>query len=434
MLTSKYLRDNIEAIKESMARRKSDYPVDEMLKLDEKLRKANMEVQQLRAERNRLSLEIADKKKKENVVDKDITAKVSDIKERLDTLEKELPEDEKRLNTLLWNMPNILDKSVPYGVDDSQNVEIKVQGKAVAKNLPGHEEILTKLGTLDLEAAAKVSGARFYYLKGDLALLEQALIRFAIDELIAKGYTLISPPLMMRKEYYRGATALGDFEELLYMVTDPKEAQNKKDFEKTDEDLYMIGTSEHIIAAMYSDHVFSAKELPLRFIGISPCFRREAGSHGKDTKGIFRVHQFYKVEQFIFAEQENSYTLFDELIANSEELFKKLGIPYHIVNICTGDIGTTAAKKYDLEAFMPVQNKYREMVSCSNCTDWQSIRLDIKYDKAGERKYVHTLNSTALAIERAIVAIVENYADEDGTVRIPDALVKYMGKERIRKQ
>ena len=300
--------------------------------------------------------------------------------------------------------------------------------------LPGHEELLTNLGMLDLEAAAKVSGARFYYLKGDIALLEQALIRFAIDELVAKGYTLISPPLMMRKEYYKGATALGDFEELLYKVTDPKEAENKKEYEKTDEDLYMIGTSEHTLAAMYADHILSAKELPMRFIGVSPCFRREAGSHGKDTKGIFRVHQFYKVEQFIFAEQENSYKLFDELIANSEEIFKKLGIPYRIVNICTGDIGTVAAKKYDLEAFMPIQSKYREMVSCSNCTDWQSIRLDIRYDKSGERRYAHTLNSTAIAVERAIVAIVENYADSDGTIKIPDALVKYMGKDRIAKQ
>ncbi len=434
MLTSKYLRDNINAIRESMARRKSNYPIDEMLKLDEKLRKSNAEIQQLRADRNKFSLEVAEKKKKGNPVDTEITAKVSEIKKKLDQLEKELPEDEKRLTELLWNMPNILDKSVPYGMDDSQNIEIRKYGKAVAKTLPGHEELLTNLGMLDLEAAAKVSGARFYYLKGDIALLEQALIRFAIDELVAKGYTLISPPLMMRKEYYKGATALGDFEELLYKVTDPKEAENKKEYEKTDEDLYMIGTSEHTLAAMYADHILSAKELPMRFIGVSPCFRREAGSHGKDTKGIFRVHQFYKVEQFIFAEQENSYKLFDELIANSEEIFKKLGIPYRIVNICTGDIGTVAAKKYDLEAFMPIQSKHREMVSCSNCTDWQSIRLDIRYDKSGERRYAHTLNSTAIAVERAIVAIVENYADSDGTIKIPDALVKYMGKDRIAKQ
>jgi seryl-tRNA synthetase len=434
MLTSRYLRENIDAIRESMARRKSDYPVEEMLKLDEKLRKANVEIQQLRAERNRLSLEIAEKKKKENSIDKEKTEKVSEIKSKLDGLEKELPDDEQKLKNLLWNMPNILDKSVPYGADDSQNKEISKHGNALPKNIPGHEELLTKMGLLDLEAAAKVSGARFYYLKGDIALLEQSLIRFAIDELVAKGYTLISPPLMMRKEYFRGAAPLGDFEETLYKVTDPKEAESKNDYEKTDEDLYMIGTSEHTMAAMYAGHTFAAKELPLKLIGISPCFRREAGSHGKDTKGIFRVHQFYKVEQFIFAEQENSYRFFDELIGNSEELFKKLGIPYHIINICTGDIGTVAAKKYDLEAFMPVQGKYREMVSCSNCTDWQSMRLDIRYDKSGERKYVHTLNSTAIAVERAIVAIVENYAEGNGTIKVPDALVKYMGKDRITKQ
>ena len=430
MLTSKYLRENLSAIKESMERRKSDYPIEHMLKLDEELRKKNAEAQELRAQRNRLSIEISEKKKKDNAVDKRLSEKVSEIKKSLEQMEKELPEKEQELKELLWNMPNILDKSVPYGTDDLQNVEIRKKGEAEKKDMPRHEEILTSLSGLDLEAAAKVSGARFYYLKGDIALLEQSLIRFAIDTITAKGYTLISPPLMVKKEYYRGAAPLSDFEELLYRVTDPKEGE-KEGLEKTEDDLFMIGTSEHAIAAMYSDHVFSAKELPLKLVGISPCFRREAGSHGKDTKGIFRVHQFYKVEQFIFSDQESSGQIFDELMANSEEIFAKLGIPYRIVNICTGDIGTVASKKYDLEAFMPAQGRYREMVSCSNCTDWQSLRLDIKYDKSGERKYAYTLNSTAIAVERAIVAITENYADSDGSIRVPDALVKYMGKDRI---
>ncbi len=433
MLTGKYLRDNIAAIKESMSRRKSDYPVDEMLGLHEDINKINAEAQQLRAQRNKLSMQASESKKKDGAVDKALTNEVSEIKKKLEGMEKALPEKEKRMEALLMNMPNILDKSVPYGTDDSQNVELSKWGEAEKRGIPGHEEILAKLNALDIESAAKVSGARFYYLKGDIALLEQSLIRFAIDTIAAKGYTLISPPLMMKKEYYKGAAPLSDFEELLYKVTDPNEAQ-KEDLEKTDDDLFMIGTSEHTLAAMHAGRIFSAKELPLKLIGVSPCFRREAGSHGKDTKGIFRVHQFYKVEQFVFSDQESSDKIFDELIANSEDIFKKLGIPYRIVNICTGDIGTVASKKYDLEAFMPAQDKYREMVSCSNCTDWQSLRLDIKYDKSGERKHVHTLNSTAIAVERAIVAITENYVQDDGTIKVPDALVKYMGKDRIAKQ
>ncbi len=287
---------------------------------------------------------------------------------------------------------------------------------------------------IDLSQAAKVAGARFFYLKGDIALLEQSLIRFAVDRLVKKGYILIAPPLMLKKEYLRGAVPLGDFEEMLYMVSESKEAMEKKGIEHMGDDLFMIGTAEHSIASLHAGQVFSAKELPKRYVGWSPCFRREAGAHGKDTKGIFRVHQFYKVEQFIFARQEDSWKLHEELLGNEEELYKELGLPYRIVNICTGDIGTVAAKKYDLETYMPGQGRYSEMCSCSNCTDWQSMRLEIKYDEGNERKYVHTLNATAIATNRTIVAIVENYYNDDGTITVPEALVPYMGKQRIGKK
>jgi seryl-tRNA synthetase len=185
------------------------------------------------------------------------------------------------------------------------------------------------------------------------------------------------------------------------------------------------------MAALVAENVYSARELPIKYVGISPCFRREAGAHGKDTKGIFRVHQFYKVEQFVVSKQEDSWTLFEDMMKNSEEIFQKLGLHYRIVNICTGDIGIVAAKKYDLEVYMPSSGEYRELVSCSNCTDWQSLRLDIKYDEGGKRSYAHTLNSTVSAIERLIVAIVENYSNDDGSITVPDALVKYMGKSKI---
>ncbi len=430
MLTVRYVRDRLEEVRESMERRKSDYPLDEMLRLDDESKKISTEAQQLRASRNKGSMEVSELKKAEKDASSQI-AQLATIKERIDEIEQQLPRYQERIDALLWNMPNTLHSSVPYGRDDTANVQMKLHGTPRKhRPLMGHEEALTKLDMIDIEQAAKVAGARFFYLKGDIALLEQALIRFAITELTKKGFTLIAPPMMMRREYYKGVTALADFQEMLYKAGESEEAKSSKDNEHVSDDLFMIGTSEHPMAALCADRVFSTKELPLRYIGFSPCFRREAGAHGKDTKGLFRVHQFYKVEQFVFSTQD-SWKIFEELIANAEYLFSKLEIPYRLVNICTGDIGTVAAKKYDLEAWMPVQDTYREMVSCSNCTDWQSLRLNIRYDEAGERKYVHTLNSTAIATNRAIVAIVENYLNDDGTITVPDALVPYMGKSRI---
>ena len=432
MITAKYVRDNLDAIKASLAKRQIDYPIDKILELDKEWRALKTETQKLEAKRNKDSLEISELKKSGKVKEAEEKIKeLATIKKAIEENAKLLEEYEKELNKLLWNMPNILHESVPYGKDSNDNVEVKRFGEPKDRNLPGHEEILKKLDMLDLENAAKVAGARFYYLKSDIALLELSLIRFAIDTLVKKGYTLIAPPLMMKREYYKGVTSLADFEDALYRVGESREAMQNKNIEHIEDELFMISTSEHPIAAMHANHVFSANELPKKYVGWSPCFRREAGAHGKDTKGIFRVHQFYKVEQFIFSRQEDSWKYFEELSSNEEELFKALGIPYRIVNICTGDIGIVAAKKYDLEAYLPVQKRYGEMCSCSNCTDWQSLRLDIKYDEKGERKYAHTLNATAIATERAIVAIIENYTNEDGTITVPDVLVPYMGKRKI---
>ncbi len=430
MIIARYVREHLKEIKESMKRRHSDYPIDELLELDEKARGLGNELQNLRAERNKGSLAVAELKKAGKNADKEIR-KLAEVKGEIEKMEAELPKYQERLDFLLMNMPNTLHESVPYGKDSSENVEVRKWGKIKKKSAVNHADLLKKLGLLDLEKAAEVSGARFYYLKGDLALLEQALIRFTIDIMLKKRFTLIAPPLMIRKKYYRGATALGDFEEVLYKVSEPNEAAGKT-LEKMDEELFLISTSEHAIAALASETVYSPKEFPLKYLGVSPNFRREAGAHGKDTKGIFRVHQFYKVEQFVVCKPEDSWRIFEELIANAEEVFKALNLPYRIVNICTGDIGIVAAKKYDLEVYMPSTGEYRELVSCSNCTDWQSLRLDIKYDDAGERKYAHTLNSTASgSIERLIVAIVENYSNDDGTITVPDALVSYMGKKSI---
>ncbi|MGC8479364.1 MAG: serine--tRNA ligase [Candidatus Micrarchaeia archaeon] len=434
MINAKYVRDNIDKIRSSMEKRKSDYPIDELLKLDELVRSIQTQIQNLQKQINIGSKEISEAKKSGIAVDQSKVQRLAEIGKTIVELEEQSLKDTERLDGLLINMPNILDSTVPYGKDDSENLEIKRVGQMKKKNIPPHSEILEKLGLLDLEQAAKVSGARFYYLKGDLALLEQALIRFTIDKLTERGYELIAPPLMLRKEYYKGSTSLADFQEALYEVGDTTEVKKAKNMESLEENLFLISTSEHAIAALNAEKVFSGNELPKKFLGVSPCFRREAGSHGKDTKGIFRVHNFYKVEQFVISKPEDSEKYFKEIMDNAEEIWKLLEIPYRVINICTGDIGTVAAKKYDIEAYMPGQDKFREMVSGSNCTDWQSLRLDIKYDEGGKRRYVHTLNCTGIATERAIVAIVENYITEKGSIKIPKVLVPYInGKTEIGK-
>ncbi|MEM3202043.1 MAG: serine--tRNA ligase [Candidatus Micrarchaeaceae archaeon] len=433
MITSKYVRDNIEAIRKSLQKRKSNYPLDELINLDEKSKKLKTQLQSLQAERNKVSLLVSEKKKKEESVEEEIN-RMREVKEQIDAIEAEISKYDERLNFLLWNLPNILDDSVPYGKDDSENLEVRKWGQPRNAHMnKDHDDILEALQLLDTKSAAKVSGARFYYLKGDLVLLDMSLLRYAIDSLVKKNYIPISPPYMLRKEFYHGVTALGDFEESLYKVADPKEVATNESLEKVGEDLFLIATSEHTIAAMHSETVFSSANLPLKYVGISPCFRREAGSHGKDTKGIFRTHQFNKVEQFIFATQKDPNKYLEEIVKNAEELWQGLGIPYHIVNICTGDIGTVASKKFDLEVYIPSQDRYREMGSYSNCTDWQSRRLNIKYDEGTERKYVYTFNGTAFASPRALIPIIENYINDDGTITIPEALVPYMGKRVIGK-
>ena len=432
MITTKYVRDNLDAIRESLAKRKSDYPLEELLSLDAEWRKLKTELQELQAKRNKTSLEISDAKKKGLGGTEDMIKELQKTKARIEELEGEIPSYEARIDELLWNMPNVLDKSVRYGKDENDNVEVRKWGETTKESVLSHADILEKLGLVDIERAAKAAGARFYYLKGDLVHLGIALEKFVLDELSKKGFTPILPPYMLRKEHYKGVTSLGDFEDALYRVTDSEEGAKKESYEKVEGNLFLIATSEHAIAAMHAGELFSARDLPLKYAGISPCFRREAGAHGKDTKGIFRVHQFEKVEQFIFCREEDSWKYFDELVKNEEEIFQKLKIPYHAVEMCTGEIGIVAAKKIDIEGWFPSQGRYRELTSASNCTDWQSRRLDIKYDEGGERKYVHTLNATGVAVERTLAAIVENYYDEkSNTITVPEVLVPYMGKSKI---
>ena len=421
MPTIKFIRENPDIVKKDLKKRndieKLEW-IDIILKKDEEYRNLLQKEQELRHKRNLVTDEINQLKKQ----GKDIREKIKEAKElpeKVNKLTEQVEKLKSEIDSYLMRIPNILHDSVPVGKDSSENVVVRKFGeiKKPSFELKAHGEIIEKLGLGDFENAAKVSGRGFYYLLGDLALLELALQRFAIDILLKKGFVLAQTPLMLRRKPYEGVTDLKDFETMMYKIQD--------------EDLYLIATSEHPIGARLMNHTFDEKDLPLKFVGVSPCFRKEIGSHGVDEKGLFRVHQFNKVEQFVFCKPEESWKIHEELLKNSEDLFKKLKLPYRIVNICTGDIGTVAAKKYDLEAYMPREKEYKEAVSCSNCTSYQAERLNIKYAKGQEKEFVHTLNSTAIATSRALRAILENYQQKDGTVKVPVVLVPYMSGKKV---
>lgn len=422
MLDIRFVRENPQAVKDDLARRgdleKTEW-VDELLRLDAEWRKMLTEINKLRELRNRITEEIARLRKSgENASAKmkEAEAIPATIMER----EKAIAERRQRIDYLLMRLPNLMHESVPRGKDENDNVEVRMWGEkpSLIFTPKDHIDIGIDLDLIDIERAAKVAGARFYYLKNDLVRLNWAIVSFALDQMKQKGFTLIQPPYLLRKEAMEGAVDLSDFRDVIYKVED--------------EDLHLLATSEHAMLAMHRDEILDGTSLPLRYCGISPCFRKEAGAHGRDTKGIFRVHQFEKVEQFIFSKPEQSWDEHELLMRNHEEIFQRLGLPYRVVNICTGELGTVAAKKYDLEVWLPGQNKYREAGSCSNCTSYQGVRSNIKFrDKPNEpTAYVHTLNSTLIATERALVAILENYQQQDGSVAVPDPLIPYMGGTR----
>jgi seryl-tRNA synthetase len=426
MLDIKLIRENTEYVRENLKKRGNPEfleILDDLIENDRLWRQKLNRLNELRRERNRITAEIAALKKKGG----DAAAIISKAKmmdEEIKSLESQVSEYEGKTRSALMRLPNLLHESVPVGKDELDSVTVRSWGEIpkFCFKVKDHIELGLSLEIVDIERAGKVAGARFFYLKNEGVLLDLALINFALEEMIKKGFTPIEPPFLMRRKPYEGATALSDFEDSLYKIEN--------------EDLYLIATSEHPMAAMFMDEVLRAEELPLKLVGISANFRKEAGAHGKDTRGIFRTHQFNKVEQFVFCKPEDSWKIHDELIKNAEDLVQKLGLPYRVVNVCTGDIGTFASKKYDIEVWMPAQGLYREIISCSNCTDYQARRLNIKYrDREGEppKGFVHTLNSTALATGRTIVAILENYQQEDGSVLIPEALRKYMyGMEKIK--
>jgi seryl-tRNA synthetase len=424
MLDIKLIRENSGYIRRNLERRQEPEKLDlleEVIKTDAAWRKLTTEVNNLRKRRNEISSEIG-RLLNEGEDASYLKREAETILTRIREVEEKRDENWEVVKNALMRLPNLLHESVPYGADDSENVEIRRWSDPPDFGFypRSHVEISLLLGIADFERAAKVSGSGFYYLRNELVLLDYAIIRLAVDHLLAKGYTLIEPPYLIRKKPYEGVTDLADFENVMYKVEN--------------EDLYLIATSEHAMASMFMDEVINADTLPIKLVGVSSCFRREVGAHGKYTRGLFRVHQFNKVEQFIFSLPEQSWELHEELQQNCEELYQALGLHYRVVNVCTGDIGIIAAKKYDTEIWM-ADSVFREIGSNSNCTDYQARRLNIRYRlKEGQAPagFVHTLNNTALATPRTMIAILEQYQQADGSVVVPKALSKYMnGLERI---
>ena len=418
----KVFRENPDSIFDDLKRRNASAEiVKEVIKLDKKWRVLIEEGNKLRAERNSISKEIGELKKQ----GKDANAvleKMSGIKDKLSQNEKETKEMLNLRDQTRMRVPNILETDVPVGENDEGNKEIGSHGsKRSITNPKPHQEIIENIGGADLKRAAKISGRRFYFLTGDLARLEMALINYAVDYLCQNQYTLTIPPFFMNREAYEGVVDLNDFEEVMYKIDE--------------QDFYLIATSEHPLTARFKDEILEIKEQPLKYAGISTNFRKEVGAHGLSDRGIWRVHQFAKVEQVIICKPEDSKKMHQEILNNAIELFKGLEIPFRIVDICTGDIGTVAARKYDLEAWMPASQQWKEIVSASNCKSYQSVRLNMRYRTPDGTEYPHTLNATAIATTRALAAILENNQQTDGSIIIPKALRKWMNnQEKIEPQ
>jgi len=416
MLDINLFRENPDLIKRSEKRRFKDPAiVDKVVDFDRRWREVLKKVQELKKKKNEISKEISTLKgmEKENKI-----AETSKLDEKIKNLDREAKFLKRQREKYRYKIGNILHEKVPTAPEEDGNELVKEWGKIRKFEFePKHHADLVERFT-EIEKASKVAGARTYYLKEDLVNLNLALISFALRKMQEKNYQLIWTPYFIKKEMMEGASELADFEEQLYKLEG--------------EDLYLIATSEQAIASLHSGDVFDSRELPLKYAGFSTCFRREAGAHGKDTKGIFRTHQFDKVEQFIFCTPDQSWKMFEELVKNFEEIYQALEIPYRIVNIASGEMNDNAAMKYDLEAWFPAQNTYRELVSCSNCTDFQARKLNIRFGKyGGSKKFVHTLNSTAIATERTITAILENFQREDGKIIVPKVLRDFVGKSVI---
>ena len=421
MLDISMFREHSDVIRADHDRRGLGYEnIDEVIRLDEEWRKIRYEVDQLRKARNAAARGIADAKKSGDSAAADkILSEVADIGVKIDELSDLSDDYLANRDALRMSIPNILHEEVPISEDDQKNTLHSLHGEKteLAFEPKNHNDLIEMNGWVDQSRGAKVTGSRFYFLQGDLARLEMALQQYGADFLMQRGYTLVQPPLMMNREAYEGVTDLADFETVMYGIEPDK--------------YYLIATSEHPLTAMRMDEIIEPSELPIKLVGVSACFRREVGAHGLSDRGIWRVHQFTKVEQIVISHPDESWDHHEELLANAMDMWDSLGLHYRVVNICTGDMGTVAARKYDLEAWLPGAGQYKEVVSCSNCTDYQANRLRMRFRTTEGNEAVHTLNSTAIATSRALVAIMEQNQTEDGSISIPEVLRPYMGGQEF---
>ncbi len=416
MIDINILRDDREALAESLRRRGAEFDLSELATLDEERRSTRSAAEVLRGEQKAAGKSIS---KLDGAAKQTAIESASKLSEEYKRLVAQADDLDERFNAIWVKLPNMTDPTAADGLHEDDAVELKRVGQphAFEFEYKDHVELGTALGMLDVERASKVSGSRFGFIMGDLAIMEFSLVRYAMDTLMPHGFVPMIPPVLVRDHALYGTGFFPGDAEQVYSVPD--------------DDLYLVGTSEVPIAAFHGDEIFDAEQLPIRYAGYSTCFRREAGTYGKDTRGIFRVHQFDKVEMFSFVAADASQAEHDFLLAREEELIGGLELPYRVVNVAAGDLGSSAAKKYDIEAWFPSQQRYREVTSTSNTTDFQSRRLKIRYRTDDGNALVHTLNGTAIAVGRILIALMENHQLEDGTVAIPSALVPYTGFDRL---
>lgn len=423
MLDIKLIRENPELVKENIRKKFQDEKlplVDEVIALDEKLRSIQTQGDLMRSERNNSSKEIGQLMKQGLKAEAEAKkTAVKSLGERLIELEKGLEDKKARYTEIMMNIPNIMDQSVPIGKDDSENVVIEVHGKPrdVDFEIPYHADIMEKLGGLDLESARKTSGSGFYYLMGDVARVHTAVISYAREFMIAKGFTYFIPPYMIRERVVSGVMSFEEMDSMMYKIEG--------------EDLYLIGTSEHSTIGKFMDNILDKEELPQKITSFSPCFRKEVGAHGIEERGVFRVHQFEKQEMVVLCNPEDSAEWFEKLYKYSVELFLSLDIPVQVIECCSGDLADLKVKSVDVEAYSPRQGKYFEVCSASNLGEAQSRRLKIRVDDKDGNYYPHTLNNTVVAPPRMLIAFFENNVNEDGSVNIPEALRPFMGGQSI---
>lgn len=420
MLDARFIKENVDAVREALKKRNYEFPLIDFLAVEEKRMAVMREVEELRNRRNVVSEEIGRLKRQKA----DASSQLEEMKavaEKIKALDDRLRAVEEETRALILTIPNIPHESVPAGKDETENIEIRRWGspREFAFEPLNHWDIAEALDIIDFDRAAKIAGARFALMKGAGARLERALMNFMLDTNTARGYKEVFPPIIVNRESMTGTGQLPKFEMELFRIADPE--------------FYLIPTAEVPVTNIHRDEILKETELPLYYTAYTPCFRREAGSYGKDTRGLIRQHQFNKVELVKFVKPEDSYDELEKLTSNAEDILQKLGLPYRVVALCAGDLGFSSAKTYDLEVWLPGQNKYREISSCSNFGDFQARRANIRFKREGKKgtEFVHTLNGSSLAMGRTVVAILENYQQKDGSVLVPEALRPYMGMERI---